>query len=85
MHQYKIIYWEYSDEGALTSRKHVLYADTAEQAQNRFEELNAQYRDVFDPETGEKVRTVKAYKVTFHVATYKQVEDAAAFFAQFGL
>lgn len=73
MHQYKIIATAYSEEGALTSNKTVVYKDTPEQAQQSYEAFkNAKQENGF-----------KAYSVKLLIAAYKTIEDAEAFFAQF--
>lgn len=73
MHQYKIIYTDYTEEGAPTNIRHHVYADNAEQASVRFAELDAMRYE----EGG------KMYKVQLQVCVYKTVEEPAAFFAQF--
>lgn len=82
MHQYRITYTEYSEVGALTNISHYTYCDTAEQARNKYEELNSLYRDGINPNTGEAMK-YKAYKVSLYVAAYKQIENPAEFFKQF--
>lgn len=83
MHQFKIIYIDYSPEGAPTNIKHHVYADTVEQAQVKFEELNSQYRTAFvDEETGE-TKKYKAYKVQLLTAAYKGIDNPSEFFKQF--
>lgn len=82
MHQYKIVYTEYSEVGALTNISHVAYCDTAEQAHVRYDELNKLYRQGINPSTGEEMQ-FKAYKVVLQVAAYKTITDVSAFFSQF--
>lgn len=77
MHQYKIIYTDYSAEGAPTTNKHYTYADSAETAQTKYEELNKVYSAT------EEGKLFKAYKVEVQVSVYKSLEDPASFFAQF--
>lgn len=83
MNQYKIIYTDYDENGALTNNKHCIYTDSADQAQTRFEELTRQYRMEADPETGKPTPKYKAFKVELLVATYKKIEAPAEFFKQF--
>lgn len=83
MHQFKIIYIEYNEKGALTNIKHHVYADTVEQAQVKFEELSSKYITVVvDAETGE-AKKYKAYKVSLLVAAYKGIDNPTEFFKQF--
>ena len=73
MSQYKIIATKYNESGAMTNITETFYADTAEHAEQIYE----QYRQM-QQENG-----MKAYKVELYVNCYKHITNAAEFFDQF--
>lgn len=73
MDQYKIVATKYSEAGALTNEKEVIYRDNVEQSEQTYNNLSS-----LKYENGGKM-----YKVEFFAACYKKFDDAAAFFDQF--
>ena len=85
MHQYEIMYTDYSEQGAPTNNKHYIHPANIAECKQKYEELSRQQRTVVvNEETGE-TKTYKAYKVEVKVATYKTIDKPDDLWAMFGV
>lgn len=81
-HDYAIKAFLYNDKGSLTDDYVIKYADTPEQAENIYNELNKEKVIVYNDE-GEIIQNYKKYKVYLQVLARKNIDDVAGFFNQF--
>lgn len=73
MHQYKILFFDYTEEGAPTNREHHVYCNTPEELLNEYNRISGmRYENGW-----------KMYKVTVLTAVYKPIPDVDAFFAEY--
>lgn len=77
MHQYKIVVYEYNEDGSVGAMIITHYADDPEKAEQYCNQYGSQYI-INDDGTKRKV-----YKVDLHLLCYKLCSDKTAFFNQF--
>lgn len=79
MHQYRLIIYAYTPEGAVGNYVTTLYADDPEKVRLYRRQYDG-YQTIVDEETGEVTKTNnKLYKVEIYVLGYHKIEESALF------
>lgn len=78
MHQYRLIIYAYTPEGAVGSYVTTLYADDPEKVRLYCRQYDG-YQTVIDEDGNERPTGNKKYKVEIYVLGYHKVEESALF------
>ena len=79
MHQYKIVIYRYTEQGAVGDYVTTLYADDAEKVSNICRQHDG-YQLIVNEDTGEVTKTNnKLYKVEIYTLGYNLVDKSALF------
>ena len=78
MHQYRLIIYAYTPEGAVGNYVTTLYADDPEKVRLYCRQYDG-YQTVIDEDGNERPTANKKYKVEIYVLGYHKVEESALF------